>query len=260
PHGVTERLKLARPMMRGRAGLNPDETRRKLLKERNTMPAPELTANDHVPPPRRRRGPERSTSQYRDQSSRPCACPTPPNLSRPIGDYFNGTNVPVEEPSTASETDSLGYFSTGVGWVSWSARWATAAVAASASPAICAVGNANLITLASNAFLIMARACRRMTEFPPGKVILFSRICNAKSPSASKPCIFNGSMISGANSRSFAKSRPICLISSAVRKPISERTLPTWLQSPSEDNLLIVPPHNASERPSASSHCETIAS
>src|SRR5208282_2549556 len=50
PHGVTERLKLARPMMRGRAGLNPDETRRKLLKERNNIPAPELTANDHVPP------------------------------------------------------------------------------------------------------------------------------------------------------------------------------------------------------------------
>jgi hypothetical protein len=28
-----------------------------------------------------------------------------PNRSRPIGDHFNGTYVPVEEPSTASRAD-----------------------------------------------------------------------------------------------------------------------------------------------------------
>ena len=44
-------------------------------------------------------------------------------------------------------------------------------------------------------FLIMASACRRIGKFSPGKVIIFIRSCTAKSPSASTPCIFNGSMI-----------------------------------------------------------------
>jgi hypothetical protein len=29
-----------------------------------------------------------------------------PNRGRPIGDHFNGTYLPVEEPSTASEPDN----------------------------------------------------------------------------------------------------------------------------------------------------------
>ena len=63
------------------------------------------------------------------------------------------------------------------------------------SPAICTVGKANLMPLASKDFLIMARAFRRMTNCSPGNVIIFNRICTAKSPNASTPCIFNGRMV-----------------------------------------------------------------
>ena len=46
---MADRLQLARPMMRGRTRFNADETRRKLLEERQDMTALELTANDHTP-------------------------------------------------------------------------------------------------------------------------------------------------------------------------------------------------------------------
>ena len=69
-------------------------------------------------------------------------------------------------------------------------RCATAAVAGSPSPVTETVGKANLMPLASNAFLIIANALRRMTNCSPGKVIIFARIWTAKSPSCSTPCIF----------------------------------------------------------------------
>src|SRR6516225_9418894 len=66
------------------------------------------------------------------------------------------------------------------GWVSSSPRCATAAVVASPSPATCTVGKANLMPFSSKAFLIIAWACRRMTNCSPGRVIIFARIWTAK--------------------------------------------------------------------------------
>src|SRR5580693_9178522 len=62
--------------------------------------------------------------------------------------------------------------------------------------------------LASNAFLIMASACRRIGKFSPGKVIIFIRSWTAKSPSASTPCIFSGSRINGLNSGFLSQFQP----------------------------------------------------
>jgi hypothetical protein len=46
---MAERLELARPMVRGCAGLDPHDTRRQLLEERWDLAALKLTADDHVP-------------------------------------------------------------------------------------------------------------------------------------------------------------------------------------------------------------------
>src|SRR5207302_3884765 len=58
------------------------------------------------------------------------------------------------------------------GWISSRVRYATAAVEGSSSPVINTVGKANLMPLASNAFLIIAKALRRMTNCSPGRVAL----------------------------------------------------------------------------------------
>ena len=88
---------------------------------------------------------------------------------------FTGHSGTAEvDPKPPSTSVSPGYAA--AGFVNWSARCATAPVAAvegSPSPAICTVGNANLMPLASNAILIMARAFRRITNCSPGKVIIF---------------------------------------------------------------------------------------
>ncbi len=47
-HGMTERLEFARPMMRGCAGLDADETRRQLLEESNDVTALQLAPDDHI--------------------------------------------------------------------------------------------------------------------------------------------------------------------------------------------------------------------
>jgi hypothetical protein len=44
---VTQRGDLARPVMRRRARLDPDQARRVLLEERQDLSAPELAADDH---------------------------------------------------------------------------------------------------------------------------------------------------------------------------------------------------------------------
>jgi putative transposase len=47
-HGMSERLELARPMMRRGAGLDTNEARRQLLEERQDVAALQLTADEHV--------------------------------------------------------------------------------------------------------------------------------------------------------------------------------------------------------------------
>src|SRR5271157_565820 len=48
PHGVAERLKFARPMMRRRAGLDTNKAGRQLLKERQHISALQLTTKYHL--------------------------------------------------------------------------------------------------------------------------------------------------------------------------------------------------------------------
>jgi hypothetical protein len=48
-HGMPERLELARPMMRRGTGLDANKAWRKLLEERQDVPALQLTADEHVP-------------------------------------------------------------------------------------------------------------------------------------------------------------------------------------------------------------------
>jgi hypothetical protein len=45
---MAERLEFARPMMRGGAGFDADQTWRQLLKERQNIPMFYLAANDHL--------------------------------------------------------------------------------------------------------------------------------------------------------------------------------------------------------------------
>ena len=47
-HGVAKRLKFARPMMRGRAGLDANKAWRQLLKERHHISALQLTTKCHL--------------------------------------------------------------------------------------------------------------------------------------------------------------------------------------------------------------------
>jgi len=47
-HGVSERLKFARSMMRRSTGLDANEARRQLLKEGQHVPALQLTTKDHL--------------------------------------------------------------------------------------------------------------------------------------------------------------------------------------------------------------------
>src|SRR5437667_6345940 len=47
-HGMTERLEFARPMMRGCASLDADETRRQLLEESSDVTALQLAPDDHL--------------------------------------------------------------------------------------------------------------------------------------------------------------------------------------------------------------------
>src|SRR5262249_32473318 len=48
PHRMPKRLQFARPMMRGRAGLHPNEARRHFLEERQDVATLQLTAEDHL--------------------------------------------------------------------------------------------------------------------------------------------------------------------------------------------------------------------
>jgi hypothetical protein len=48
PHDMPESLQLARPMMRGGAGFDADETGRQLLEEREYVSTLQLPANDHA--------------------------------------------------------------------------------------------------------------------------------------------------------------------------------------------------------------------
>src|SRR6266404_5383008 len=48
PHGVTQCLELARPVVRRGAGFDTDQTGRQLLEERQDVAALQLAANDHL--------------------------------------------------------------------------------------------------------------------------------------------------------------------------------------------------------------------
>src|SRR6266403_1586522 len=48
PHGVTQCLELARPVVRRGAGFDTDQTARQLLEERQDVAALQLAANDHL--------------------------------------------------------------------------------------------------------------------------------------------------------------------------------------------------------------------
>jgi hypothetical protein len=48
PHGVTQCLELARPVVRRAAGFDTDQTWRQLLEERQHIPTLQLPANDHL--------------------------------------------------------------------------------------------------------------------------------------------------------------------------------------------------------------------
>jgi hypothetical protein len=48
-HGVAKRLKLARPIVRGRASFDANEARRKLRKKSQDLPTLQLAADNHLP-------------------------------------------------------------------------------------------------------------------------------------------------------------------------------------------------------------------
>ena len=89
-------------MMRCGAGLDPDQAWRELLKERQNMPALQLTADNN----------DACRIDAMDLKDRLCDVETdgrdrfhaslPQNRDRPSGDHFNGTYAPVGEPSAAS--------------------------------------------------------------------------------------------------------------------------------------------------------------
>ena len=82
-------------MMRCGAGLDPDQAWRELLKERQNMPALQLTADNN----------DACRIDAMDLKDRLCDVETdgrdrfhaslPQNRDRPSGDHFNGTYVPV---------------------------------------------------------------------------------------------------------------------------------------------------------------------
>src|SRR5262249_21076785 len=95
----------ARPMMRRGAGLHADDTGREPLKERQNMPALQLTADDHLS--RRTDAVDlkhRFSDVETDCRDRLHAW-LPHNRDRPSGDHSNGTYVPAGKPSTASQSD-----------------------------------------------------------------------------------------------------------------------------------------------------------
>jgi len=102
---MAEPLEFARPMVRGCAGLDPYDAPRQLLEERQDVPALELAADDHVP---FRVDAVDLKDRLRDIET-DCRhrlhARLPRGRARPIGDHFDGTYVPVEEPSTASQAD-----------------------------------------------------------------------------------------------------------------------------------------------------------
>src|SRR5262244_1736641 len=92
-------------MMRRGAGLHAHDTGREPLKERQNMPALQLTADDHLS--RRTDAVDlkhRFSDVETDCRDRLHAW-LPHNRDRPSGDHFNGTYVPMGEPSTASDAD-----------------------------------------------------------------------------------------------------------------------------------------------------------
>src|SRR6266496_3203162 len=104
-HGMTERLEFARPMMRGCASLDADETRRQLLEESSDVTALQLAPDDHIA----------FQVDAMDLKNRLCDIETncrdrlhglaPPNQVTPLATTVRGTYVPVEGPSTASDSD-----------------------------------------------------------------------------------------------------------------------------------------------------------
>ena len=93
-------------MMRCGASLDPHHASRQLLKERQNMPALQLTADDHLS----RRIDAVNLKHRLGDVETDCRdrlhAWLPHNRDRPNGDHFNGTYVPMGEPSTASGADS----------------------------------------------------------------------------------------------------------------------------------------------------------
>jgi hypothetical protein len=97
-------LQLARPMMRRSAGLDANQTRRQLLKERQNVAPPQLTADNHLA----------FRINAMDLKHRLGDVETDSRNRLHVGSsetwvlnntHFDGTRVPVEEPSTASVSD-----------------------------------------------------------------------------------------------------------------------------------------------------------
>src|SRR5258706_14414206 len=107
PHGVTQCLELARPVVRRGAGFDTDQTGRQLLEERQDVAALQLAANDHLAlgRQRRRREPGKLTWRCRNRLSLSSAWFAPLNRGSLNSAHIHGTDVPVEEPSTASDSD-----------------------------------------------------------------------------------------------------------------------------------------------------------
>jgi hypothetical protein len=107
-HRMPKSPERARPVMRRRAGLNTNDAQRQLLEEPQNVAALQLAADDHMP----------CRVDAMDLKNRFCDVETdcrdrlhawlPQIVVTPIGDHFNGTYVPVEEPSTASKADMGG--------------------------------------------------------------------------------------------------------------------------------------------------------
>src|ERR1035437_7197437 len=105
PHGVTQCLEFARPMVRRGAGLYANQARRQLLEERQDIATLQLAADDHLAGGinavnlKDRLGDIETDCRNRlhDWILRIVRASTAPPI--------HGTRVPVEEPSTASEAD-----------------------------------------------------------------------------------------------------------------------------------------------------------
>src|SRR5260370_40266614 len=105
-HGVAQRLKFTRPIMRRRTGLDTNEARRQLLKERPHIPPLQLTAKHNIAIRINAVDLKNRLRDIETDSRNRSHDLAPPNHRRLTAPTSHGALAPVEEPSTASIPDA----------------------------------------------------------------------------------------------------------------------------------------------------------